>query len=720
MNSEESYFLRGCHLRWTIKIVVGLLAVLFIPTIHAQTCTPGGGVLCTPHYNLFLPPYGYPNWNTVTNANWSSVDSLVAPLPVFVSVIPSGACPRNGAVEYYTGQVPYLQYTCNLVWRQVGSSGSFTALTGDAISTSTGGATEVVGLLNNLLPPLATGYLNWTGTAWAFSTGGGAVSSVANSDGTLTISPTTGSVVASLALTHANTWSANQTAAKWIASTGFDISGATTAGHYLRNNGTDYVDNSIQVADVPTLNQNTTGNAATATAATNMSGGGVGSAPYQSAANTSAFIASPTTSGHTFVYAWQPSGSAVTPAAFDITSYLASGTVTSFSAGNLSPLFTTSVATATTTPALSFSLSSAAQNSVFAGPATGGSGAPSYRALVSLDIPNNAANTSGTAANLSGTPALPNGTTATTQTTGDNSTKLATDAFVIASALTNPMTTLGDIIYENSTPTAARLAGPTSGTVPYDLCSTPSSSLAQAPAWCLPGIAGRTVTGTTDTIAATDRGTSILYNSASAVAVTLTSAATLGNNFDFAVVNENAGTVTLTAGAGNIYPGGSTTLAVTEGQNCAFSSPDNVNYVARCSPGQVVAGSGVTATASATGTSIATNAQYRTWACEPGLGDGLNAVPSGTYLQTECLNTSGVTWTITGIKCFSDNNGSSTLNATDGSANALLTGAISCSNSFAAGTLGSTTTIAANGYVKFTFVADGVSKQSTFVIYGTY
>src|SRR6185312_13819741 len=41
-------------------------------------------------------------------------------------------------------------------------------------------------------------------------------------------------------------------------------------------------------------------------------------------------------------------------------------------------------------------------------------------------------NTTGTAANLSGTPALPNGTTATTQANGDNSTKLATTAFVIA------------------------------------------------------------------------------------------------------------------------------------------------------------------------------------------------------------------------------------------------------------------------------------------------
>jgi hypothetical protein len=44
----------------------------------------------------------------------------------------------------------------------------------------------------------------------------------------------------------------------------------------------------------------------------------------------------------------------------------------------------------------------------------------------------NSVNTSGTAANLSGTPALPNGTTATTQTAGDSSTKLATDAFVAA------------------------------------------------------------------------------------------------------------------------------------------------------------------------------------------------------------------------------------------------------------------------------------------------
>jgi hypothetical protein len=53
------------------------------------------------------------------------------------------------------------------------------------------------------------------------------------------------------------------------------------------------------------------------------------------------------------------------------------GTVTSFSAGNLSPLFTTNVATPTTTPALSFNLSNCNQYQVF-GRVVAGTGAPSF------------------------------------------------------------------------------------------------------------------------------------------------------------------------------------------------------------------------------------------------------------------------------------------------------------------------------------------------------
>lgn len=53
------------------------------------------------------------------------------------------------------------------------------------------------------------------------------------------------------------------------------------------------------------------------------------------------------------------------------------GTVTSFSSGNLAPLFTTVVATSTTTPALSFSLSSAAADSWF-GNGTASPGPPAF------------------------------------------------------------------------------------------------------------------------------------------------------------------------------------------------------------------------------------------------------------------------------------------------------------------------------------------------------
>jgi hypothetical protein len=67
---------------------------------------------------------------------------------------------------------------------------------------------------------------------------------------------------------------------------------------------------------IPTWNQNTTG---TSASSTNLLGGAVGSAPYQSALNTTAFLASPITSGHTFVYSWQPLGSPISPVAYDLT-----------------------------------------------------------------------------------------------------------------------------------------------------------------------------------------------------------------------------------------------------------------------------------------------------------------------------------------------------------------------------------------------------------------
>lgn len=114
-----------------------------------------------------------------------------------------------------------------------------------------------------------------------------------------------------------------------------------------------------------------------------------------------------------------------------------------------------------------------------------------------------------------------------------------------------------------------------------------------------------------------------------------------------------------------------------------------------------------------------TQGQYKTWSCQPGLGDGTNAIAAATYHQVECYNTTGATWSITGIKCYVDG-GSSTMNVTNGSGTGLLTGAVTCSTSFAAGTQSGTTTIANGDYLKFTFVADGTATQTAWVINGTY
>lgn len=113
-------------------------------------------------------------------------------------------------------------------------------------------------------------------------------------------------------------------------------------------------------------------------------------------------------------------------------------------------------------------------------------------------------------------------------------------------------------------------------------------------------------------------------------------------------------------------------------------------------------------------------AQYKKLRCESGLGDGLNAMAAGTYLQFMCVNDSGVTWTITGIHCWTDNAGTSTLNAANNAATALLTGAVTCNSTKAsggaAGTQSGTTTLASGDAVSFTFVADGTSKQTTWTM----
>ena len=63
------------------------------------------------------------------------------------------------------------------------------------------------------------------------------------------------------------------------------FAGAVTSGSYLRGNGTNVVMNTIQVADVPTLNQNTTGTAAGLSATLAIASGGTGQTTASAAFN---------------------------------------------------------------------------------------------------------------------------------------------------------------------------------------------------------------------------------------------------------------------------------------------------------------------------------------------------------------------------------------------------------------------------------------------------
>jgi len=95
------------------------------------------------------------------------------------------------------------------------------------------------------------------------------------------------------------------------------------------------------------------------------------------------------------------------------------GTVTSV-ALTVPSEFSVSGSPVTTSGTLAVSKANQSANGVFAGPTSGGAAAPTFRALVSADIPNNAADTTGTASNVTGTVAAANGGTGqTTYTKGD-------------------------------------------------------------------------------------------------------------------------------------------------------------------------------------------------------------------------------------------------------------------------------------------------------------
>lgn len=253
----------------------------------------------------------------------------------------------------------------------------------------------------------------------------------------------------------------------------------------------------------------------------------------------------------------------------------------------------------------------------------------------------------------------------------------------------------------------------TSGNVSVSACpgSTPAFS---------------TLTGGTNTTAAmlvgsgaslgpTGTGTIQATNIANTVTasspITMTGSGTTASPYTFACPTCGTSTGTVSDGAGT----------TTANQLALSTTTAHVITYSTAIPNGTTA---TTQSANDNSTKVATTAyvdgKTRQWSCQPGLGDGLNAIAAGTYLQSTCMNTTGSTVTLTGLKCFTDNAGTSTMNASGNTLGALLTGAVTCTTSFAAGTQSANVALTNGDYIKFTFVADGASKQTTWVVTGTY
>ena len=174
-----------------MKRLLTVFIFLLCTYTFAQTCVPVGGVQCTSNLNLWEPPYGYQNWNTVLNANWSILDSTSAMYP-----------------KLHSANVFYLNQTMPSLTLTGSGCGSGTFAKADGTGCGPGGGSGGVSSINSNTGAFTFSgpSVSCVGTTCTFTGSGSGIGSIIwtipswltaspstiSASGTQTFSPTTG------------------------------------------------------------------------------------------------------------------------------------------------------------------------------------------------------------------------------------------------------------------------------------------------------------------------------------------------------------------------------------------------------------------------------------------------------------------------------------------------------------------------------------------------
>jgi hypothetical protein len=222
------------------------------------------------------------------NADWNAVsgDAQILNKPTLYSDASVDTHLNTGAAG--TGEVLSWNGT-DYDW-VAASTGSVTAVTGTSPVVSSGGATPAISLASgygDTQNPYASKTANFVLAAPNGANGAPTFRAVVAADIPTLNQNTTGTatnVTGTVAFANGGTGETTRQAAIDA------LAGAVTSGQYLRGNGADVVMSAIQAADVPTLNQNTTGTAANVTGVVAVANGGTGTATPSLVAGTNITI----------------------------------------------------------------------------------------------------------------------------------------------------------------------------------------------------------------------------------------------------------------------------------------------------------------------------------------------------------------------------------------------------------------------------------------------